>query len=95
MQYGYFDDEKREYVITRPDTPAPWAIILVPGIWCDHFQTTQADTALQNQVQTEEFFVTFLTILISREDTFTSEMRMKMISGLHPLAAGRKRFKNL
>ncbi|MEE1115104.1 MAG: N,N'-diacetylchitobiose phosphorylase [Eubacterium sp.] len=25
MQYGYFDDEAREYVITRPDTPAPWA----------------------------------------------------------------------
>lgn len=25
MNYGYFDDEKREYVITRPDTPAPWA----------------------------------------------------------------------
>ena len=25
MQYGYFDDENREYVITRPDTPEPWA----------------------------------------------------------------------
>lgn len=25
MKYGYFDDENREYVITRPDTPAPWA----------------------------------------------------------------------
>ena len=25
MQYGYFDDSRREYVITRPDTPAPWA----------------------------------------------------------------------
>jgi len=24
MQYGYFDDENREYVITRPDTPLPW-----------------------------------------------------------------------
>ncbi len=24
MNYGYFDDEKREYVITRPDTPLPW-----------------------------------------------------------------------
>ncbi len=24
MRYGYFDDEKREYVITRPDTPLPW-----------------------------------------------------------------------
>ena len=22
--YGYFDDQKREYVITRPDTPLPW-----------------------------------------------------------------------
>ena len=25
MQYGNFDPAKREYVITRPDTPAPWA----------------------------------------------------------------------
>jgi cellobiose phosphorylase len=24
MKYGHFDDEKREYVITRPDTPLPW-----------------------------------------------------------------------
>ena len=24
MKYGYFDDKKREYVIQRPDTPAPW-----------------------------------------------------------------------
>ncbi len=24
MPYGYFDDEHREYVITRPDTPLPW-----------------------------------------------------------------------
>lgn len=25
MNFGYFDDEKQEYVISRPDTPAPWA----------------------------------------------------------------------
>ncbi len=25
MQYGYFDDENKEYVITRPDTPASWS----------------------------------------------------------------------
>ena len=24
MQYGYFDDQNREYVITQPDTPLPW-----------------------------------------------------------------------
>jgi cellobiose phosphorylase len=24
VRYGYFDDDEREYVITRPDTPLPW-----------------------------------------------------------------------
>ncbi|MBI5667860.1 MAG: glycosyl transferase [Chloroflexi bacterium] len=24
MRYGYFDDARREYVITKPDTPLPW-----------------------------------------------------------------------
>lgn len=24
MRYGYFDDQSREYVITRPDVPLPW-----------------------------------------------------------------------
>lgn len=24
MKYGYFDESKKEYVITKPDTPAPW-----------------------------------------------------------------------
>ncbi len=25
MNYGHFDEQNREYIITRPDTPAPWA----------------------------------------------------------------------
>jgi cellobiose phosphorylase len=25
MQFGYFDDARREYVVTRPDTPRPWS----------------------------------------------------------------------
>ena len=24
MRFGFFDDSRREYVITRPDTPLPW-----------------------------------------------------------------------
>ena len=28
MNYGYFDEKNREYVITRPDTPAPWCTYL-------------------------------------------------------------------
>ena len=33
-------ETKKEYVITRPDTPAPWVNYLgFPGIWRDYFQT--------------------------------------------------------
>ena len=28
MRYGYFDEQNKEYVIDRPDTPAPWAYYL-------------------------------------------------------------------
>jgi cellobiose phosphorylase len=31
MQYGYFDNPHREYVITRPDTPLPWINYLGRG----------------------------------------------------------------
>lgn len=31
MRYGCFDDERREYVITRPDTPLPWINYLGNG----------------------------------------------------------------
>ena len=24
MKYGYFDDKRKEYVITTPETPLPW-----------------------------------------------------------------------
>ncbi len=34
MQFGFFDDEKREYVITRPDTPAPWINYLGTSGYC-------------------------------------------------------------
>ncbi len=31
MRYGYFDNQRREYVITRPDTPTPWINYLGNG----------------------------------------------------------------
>jgi len=34
MRYGYFDDRRREYVIERPDTPAPWINYLGEGEYC-------------------------------------------------------------
>jgi N,N'-diacetylchitobiose phosphorylase len=34
MRYGRFDDERREYVIERPDTPMPWINYLGEGDYC-------------------------------------------------------------
>ncbi|MFX0074495.1 MAG: glycosyl transferase, partial [Candidatus Hermodarchaeota archaeon] len=34
MQYGYFDNKNKEYVITRPDTPLPWINYLNNGKYC-------------------------------------------------------------
>lgn len=33
MKYGHFDDERREYVISRPDTPYPW----INYLGCENF----------------------------------------------------------
>ncbi|MCL2244870.1 MAG: glycosyl transferase [Treponema sp.] len=41
MQYGNFDDEKREYVITRPDTPYPW----INYLGCEDFYGLFSNTS--------------------------------------------------
>ena len=34
MRYGHFDDDHREYVVTRPDTPLPWINYLGVNDYC-------------------------------------------------------------
>ena len=41
MRYGYFDDERREYVITTPDTPYPW----INYLGCEKFFSMFSNTA--------------------------------------------------
>jgi cellobiose phosphorylase len=41
MKFGYFDDEYREYVITRPDTPLPW----INYLGCDEYFGIISNTA--------------------------------------------------
>ncbi len=41
MRFGYFDDERREYVITRPDTPLPW----INYLGCESFFGLISNTA--------------------------------------------------
>lgn len=57
MQYGYFDDLNREYVITRPDTPSPWVNYLGDTEYGAIISNNAGDTALKNQVPMVEFCV--------------------------------------
>ncbi|MGA9398361.1 MAG: glycosyl transferase, partial [Anaerolineaceae bacterium] len=41
MRYGYFDDQKREYVINRPDTPLPW----INYLGCENYFGLISNTA--------------------------------------------------
>ena len=41
MRYGYFDDARREYVITRPDTPLPW----INYLGCEDYYGLISNTA--------------------------------------------------
>ena len=40
INFGYFDDEKKEYVINRPDTPLPWINYLSNGKYCAMISNT-------------------------------------------------------
>jgi cellobiose phosphorylase len=40
MNYGYFDRPRKEYVITRPDTPLPWINYLGTDEYCALFSNT-------------------------------------------------------
>ncbi len=41
MRYGHFDDENREYVVTRPDTPLPW----INYLGCERYLGIISNTA--------------------------------------------------
>ena len=41
MNFGFFDDDNREYVITRPDTPYPW----INYLGCENFFSLFSNTS--------------------------------------------------
>lgn len=41
MRFGYFDDQRREYVITQPDTPLPW----INYLGCENYFGLISNTA--------------------------------------------------
>ncbi len=81
MRYGYFDDEKREYVIDRPDTPAPWANYLGSP---EYGAVISNNAGGRNLAQMVEFSGIFLMTLTALADIFISVIMTARITGLHP-----------
>ena len=57
MQYGYFDLKNKEYVIDRPDTPAPWVNYLGSP---EYLSLIHISTHITSDLEKVADYVTFL-----------------------------------
>jgi len=51
QRYGYFDDENREYVIIRPDTPTPWYNYIHNAEHCGLISHTAGGTSFRRDAR--------------------------------------------
>ena len=84
MQFGYFDNENREYVITNPKTPAPWANYLGSPEYGALISNNAGGYSFASLVRMAEPCAMYSIISISRDVTFTFETMTAKITGLHP-----------
>ncbi len=82
MRYGYFDEANKEYVIDRPDTPAPWANYhWFSGIRRNHFQQCRWIQLCKVWCKRKNSIVISSTALTSRADTFICVTMTAKITG--------------
>ena len=84
MQYGYFDDERREYVITRPDTPAPWANYLGSPKYGAVISNNAGGYSFAKSGADGRIIRYVLTALISRDVIFIFVTMIGKTIGQHP-----------
>ena len=89
MNYGYFDNKNREYVIEHPDTPAPWVNYLgSPSTAVLHTEQsspiTPEATALPVQGQTAGYCAMYSITLTSLGVISIFMTRTRKITGLLP-----------
>ena len=80
MNYGYFDEVNKEYVITRPDTPAPWA---------NYLGSPAYGAIISNNAGGYSFVKSgangrILRYHFNSDDTSICVMMKRRITGLHP-----------
>ena len=83
MNFGYFDEENREYVITKPNTPAPW---------CNYLGSPEYGAIISNNAGGYSFVKSGANGRIlryhfnsddTRDVTFILEMMRTVIIGQH------------
>ncbi len=55
MKYGYFDDARREYVVTNPDTPMSWVNYLGTSGFCGLISNNAGGYAFQDSAKSKRF----------------------------------------
>ena len=80
MNFGYFDDDNREYVITKPNTPAPW---------CNYLGSPEYGAIISNNAGgysfvTDVFCVITSTVMIHRAVISIFVMMRMVTIGQHP-----------
>lgn len=82
MKYGYFDNENREYVITRPDVPAPWTNYLGTEKFCTVISHNAGGYSFYNSPEYNRVTKFRPNATFDRQDTtFTCVMMRQVITG--------------
>ena len=71
MKYGHFDETRKEYVIDRPDTPAPWANYLGSPAYGAIISNNAGGYSFEKSGANGRIIVTSSTALINLEDMYT------------------------
>ena len=89
MKYGYFDDKNREYVIERPDTPAPWVNYLGSPEYGAIISNNAGGYSFAKSGANGRILGMYSIISISRDDTSISGITSQRITGLLLAAVGK------
>ena len=83
MRYGYFDEQNKEYVIDRPDTPAPWANYLGSPEYGAIISNNAGGYSFEKSGANGRILRYIFNSLISLEDMYIFAMMTQRITGQH------------
>ena len=78
MKFGYFDDARREYVITTPETPYPWINYLGSQAFFSLISNTAGGYSFYRDAKLRNIFAVPRTNLVSLHAAGSFKSRKKL-----------------